>query len=126
MSNRRFFAIAGALAVSLAASNALAAGDVAKGEKVFNQCKVCHSLAKGRNMIGPSLAGIVGRKAGTVEGFKYSDAMAKAGVTWTEENLAKYLKSPQAFVPGDKMAFAGLKKDDDLENVIAFLKEKAQ
>jgi cytochrome c len=127
MVDRKLLTLVPALAALLAAAPALAAeGDAAKGEKVFGQCKICHSVEKGRNMIGPSLAGVVGRKAGGVEGFKYSDAMTKSGMTWTEENLEKYLKSPREFIPGNKMTFAGLKKEEDVDDVIAYLKTKSQ
>ncbi len=102
-------------------STALADGDAAAGKKVFNKCKVCHSLAEGENKIGPSLAGVVGRAAGTVEGFKYSDAMKESGLTWDEATLDQYLADPKGFVPGNKMAFVGLKKEDDRENVIAYI-----
>jgi cytochrome c len=120
-------ALTTALAFSVAAGEALAAGDVAAGEKLYNaQCKACHSLDQGKNGIGPSLSGIVGRKSGTAAGFKYSDAMAKAGITWDEASLAKYLKSPKDVVPGNKMLAGALKSDDDIQNVIAFLKEKAK
>jgi len=127
MIDRKLFATAAAIGALFSAGLALAAeGDEAKGEKVFGQCKVCHSVEKGRNMTGPSLAGVVGRKAGTSEGFKYSDAMAKSGATWTEENLEKYLTSPREFMPGNKMTFAGLKKKEDVSDVIAYLKTKSQ
>ena len=120
-------ALASALAFSVAAGQALAAGDVAAGEKVYNsQCKACHSLDQGKNGIGPSLSGVVGRKSGTAAGFKYSDAMTKAGITWDDASLAKYLKSPKDAVPGNKMMAGALKSDDDIQNVIAFLKEKAK
>ncbi|MGO8866027.1 MAG: c-type cytochrome [Alphaproteobacteria bacterium] len=120
-------ALTTALAFSVAAGEALAAGDVAAGEKVYNsQCKACHSLDKGKNGVGPSLSGIVGSKAGAVAGFKYSDAMTKAGITWDDASLAKFLKSPKDDVPGTKMLAGALKSDDDIQNVIAFLKEKAK
>jgi len=120
-------ALTTALAFSVAAGQALAAGDVAAGEKVYNsQCKACHSLDKGKNGIGPSLSGVVGRKSGSAEGFKYSDAMAKAGITWDDASLAKFLKSPKDVVAGNKMLAGALKSDDDIQNVIAFLKEKAK
>ena len=97
---------------------------VAAGEKVFKKCKACHYVDKEKNKVGPWLKGVVGRKAASVEGFKYSDAMkAKGaeGLVWTKENLAQYLKAPKAFVPKNKMAFAGLKKDEDIQAVIAYL-----
>lgn len=100
------------------------AGDAEAGEKIFNQCKACHSVKAGENRVGPSLNGVVGRKAGTGEGFKYSDAIKTAGVTWTPENIDKYLADPKGFVPGNKMAFAGLKKPEDRQNVIAYLMKK--
>jgi cytochrome c len=102
-------------------------GDAEKGEKTFNQCKACHSVKAGENKVGPSLHGVVGRKAGTAPGFNYSDAMKNANLTWTPETLEKYLADPKATVPGNKMAFAGLKNPDDRKNVIAYLaKEGAE
>jgi cytochrome c len=111
----------------LAASSpaALAAGDVEKGKAVFKRCQVCHVHDTKTNKVGPHLGDVVGRKAGSVEGFHYSDAMKKKGeegLVWTEENIATYLKDPKAFVPGNKMVFVGLKKDDEIADVIAFLK----
>ncbi|CAA7619410.1 cytochrome c family protein [Magnetospirillum sp. UT-4] len=96
-------------------------GDAAAGAKVFNQCKACHTVEPGKNRVGPSLHGIVGRPSGKVEGFKYSPAMAGANLTWTPENLDKYLADPKGFIPGNKMAYAGLKKPEDRANVIAYL-----
>ncbi len=104
---------------------AAGAGDPAAGKKVFNKCKACHFADKEKNKVGPYLKGVVGRKAAAVEGFKYSDAMkAKAaeGLVWTEENLKAYLAAPKKFVPGNKMAFVGLKKEKDIADVIAYLK----
>jgi cytochrome c len=111
----------------LAASSpaALAAGDVEKGKAVFKRCQVCHVHDTKTNKVGPHLGDVIGRKAGSVEGFHYSDAMKKKGeegLVWTEENIATYLKDPKAFVPGNKMVFVGLKKDDEIADVIAFLK----
>jgi cytochrome c len=106
-----------------AASYAQSAGDAAKGKKIFARCAACHALEAGTNKIGPSLHGIMGRKSGSVEGFKYSDAMKGANLTWDEATLDKYLTDPKGFVPGNKMVFPGLKKPDDRANVIAYLKE---
>jgi cytochrome c2 len=100
--------------------------DVAKGKSVFNKCKACHSLAAGKNGIGPSLAGLFGRKAGTAGNYKFSKAMQDAGgkgLVWDEKTLADYLKKPRDYVKGTKMTFAGLNKASDLENIIAFLKD---
>lgn len=101
-------------------------GDAEAGEKVFNRCKACHSIEAGQNRVGPSLAGVVGRKSGSAAGFTYSDAMKNSNLTWTEENLDKYLTDPKGFVPGNKMAFAGLKDAAERQNVIAYLKKHSQ
>ncbi|MCB1382559.1 MAG: cytochrome c family protein [Notoacmeibacter sp.] len=103
---------------------AMADGDAAAGKKVFNKCKACHDV-EGKNKVGPHLDGVIGRASGAVEDFKYSDAMKAAGKTWDEATLAEYLKDPKAFIPGNKMAFAGLKKDEDVANIIAYLKDPA-
>jgi cytochrome c len=113
-----------ALAVlPFAAAPAFAQGDPEKGEKVFNRCKACHVVDKEQNRVGPHLVGIIGRQAGSVEGFKYSDAMKNSGKTWDEETLAAYLKDPKGYIAGNKMAFAGLKKEDEVADVIAYLKQ---
>lgn len=117
---------AAALAVALTGGYAQADGDAAAGEKVFKKCKTCHSLEAGKNMVGPSMAGIIGRAAGTVDGYKYSDAMAGSGITWNEDTLKQFLADPKGTVAGNKMTFPGLKKEDDLENVVAYLKEAAK
>ena len=102
-------------------------GDPAAGKKVFNQCMACHTVVKDKHNLGPSLYGVIGRKAGTANGFKnYSPAMQKADVVWSEKTLNKYLADPKAFVPGNRMIFLGLKKDEDRANLIAFLKQAAQ
>lgn len=101
-------------------------GDAAAGEKIFLQCKACHVLDEGVNRVGPSLHGIIGRTAGTVAGYNYSAANKNSGITWTEEELFRYLEAPQKIIPGTKMAFAGLKKPQDRANVIAYLKTASQ
>ncbi len=98
---------------------------LAKGEKVFKKCKSCHQVGEGaKNRAGPVLNGIVDRPAGTVEGFKYSKvlmAQADAGLVWDEANLKAFLAAPKKFMKGTKMGFAGLKKDEDLDAVTAYL-----
>ncbi|WP_394730699.1 c-type cytochrome [Altererythrobacter sp. GH1-8] len=100
-------------------------GDAAAGEKIFLQCKSCHVIEPGQNRIGPSLAGIVGRAAGSVEGFSYTEANANSGITWTREKMFQYLEDPMRVIPGTKMAFAGLKDAQDRADVIAYLETAA-
>ena len=100
-------------------------GDAAAGEKVFNQCKTCHVAEKGVNRVGPSLWGVIGRPAGSIEGFKYSPANKNSGLVWTPEQMFTYLEAPQKVIKGTYMAFAGLKKPQDRADVIAYLKTKA-
>lgn len=113
-----------ALALPMAAHAQDAAGDAAKGKQVFAKCQACHSVEAGTNKLGPSLHGVVGRTSGTLEGFNYSQAMKDAHLTWDEATLDKYLAGPKALVPGTKMVFPGLPKEEDRLNVIAYLKEQ--
>ena len=93
------------------------------GEALFKKnCTICHTTEAGKNKIGPSLAGIVGRKAGSVPDYTYSQANKNSGVTWDEATLDTYLSAPTQFMHGTKMVFAGLKNPDDRKAVIAFLK----
>lgn len=98
---------------------------IAAGEAVFKKCKACHKVGEGaKNATGPMLNGVIGRHAGAVDGFKYSNQMLEAGeggLVWTPENISAYLKDPKGFVPKNRMAFAGLKKDDDIAAVIAYI-----
>ncbi len=113
-----------ALAASTGISAADEAGDPAAGEKVFAKCKVCHQIGEGaKNAVGPELNGVVGRKAGTAEGYSYSSANKESGITWDEAALKEYLKNPRAKVPGTKMIFPGLTSEKEIENVIAYLKQ---
>jgi cytochrome c len=111
------------VAIALSIAPAAAEGDPANGQKVFAKCKACHTLEAGKNKVGPSLAGLFGRPAGNVEGFKYSDAMRESGIVWDEQTLQHYLENPKAAVPGTKMIFVGLKKPEDRDDVIAYLKK---
>ncbi len=105
---------------------ALAEGDAEKGEKVFKKCKACHAVGEGaKDKVGPALNGIVGAAAGHSADFKYSDALktaAEGGLVWDEESLSAFLTKPKEFMDGTKMSFAGLRKEDDIANVIAYLK----
>jgi len=98
------------------------AGDAKAGEKVFRKCKSCHYVDQEKNKTGPHLVNIIGRAAGSVDGFKYSKAMKDSGLTWDEATLAEFLKKPKAYVKGTKMAFAGLRKDKEIDDLIAYLK----
>ncbi len=111
-----------AFAAALGSGAALAEGDAEAGKKVFKKCKTCHTFDPGKKKIGPHLKGVVGRKAGSVEGYKYSKAMAGADITWDEASLDKFLTKPKKFLKGTKMSFAGLKKEAQRADVIAYLK----
>ena len=103
----------------------LSTGAVAEepGETLFKKnCAICHTLEAGKNKIGPSLAGVVGRKAGSVPGFAYSAANKNSGDIWDAQTLDTYLADPRKFMPGTKMVFAGLKNPDDREALIEYLK----
>ncbi len=111
--------------VLLGSHAALAEGDSAKGEKIFKKCAACHSIEAGKNKVGPSLHGVVGRPAGSVEGFKYSDAMKESGIVWDEATLDSFLTKPKDVVPKTRMAFPGLKDEQDRQDVIAYLKQES-
>jgi nitrite reductase (NO-forming) len=109
------------------ASNAMPpTGDAAAGRLVFRKCQACHSTEAGKNMLGPSLSGLIGRKAGTEAGYNYSPAMKSADIVWSPQTLDQYLTDPAKVVPGNKMPFPGLKTDDDRADVIAYLAGGAQ
>ncbi len=123
----RMMALAMAFSGALAGhAMALEPGDAAAGAKVFKKCQACHSInAADGNKIGPNLHGVIGRTSGTQEGFNYSDGMKSAAIVWDETTIEKYLRDPKGFIPKNKMAFVGLKKDSDLANVLAFIKEES-
>ena len=114
-------AVAATMLVASAASALAADPDAGAGAKVFKaQCTACHTIVPHKKLVGPSLFGVVGRKAGT-EDFAYSDANKKSGIVWDEATLFKYLEAPQKFVPGTKMTFVGLKDETQRNNLIAYL-----
>lgn len=93
------------------------------GEKVFKKCAPCHTVGeKAKNGVGPLLNGLEGRKAGTIEGFRYSAANRDSGVTWTEEQFKDYIKNPRAKIPGTTMVFVGLKKEEEIDALWKYLK----
>jgi cytochrome c len=94
------------------------------GAEVFKKCRACHQIGEGaKNVVGPKLNGLFGRKSGSIEGFNYSEANKNSGVTWDEASFAKYIADPKAFMPGNKMAFAGVKDEKDVKDLTAFLKQ---
>ncbi|WP_442625103.1 c-type cytochrome [Parasphingopyxis sp.] len=101
-------------------------GDATAGEAVFAQCRTCHVVEPGVNRTGPSLYNIVGREAGQVEGFNYTDANANSGIVWTPEKLFQYLENPSRIIPGTRMAFAGLPEAQDRADLIAFLQTHSE
>jgi len=109
-------------ALAIASATPALAQDAKAGEKAFVVCKACHSVTAGQNRVGPSLAGVVGRKSGTYPKFIYSAAMKAKGIVWTESNLDIYLTKPAAFVKGTKMGFAGIADAKKRKDVIAYLK----
>ena len=96
-------------------------GDAAAGEKAFAVCKTCHAVEAGKNMVGPSLHAIQGRKSGSIPGYSYSTANKNSGITWTNEKLFQYLEAPQRIIPGTKMTYTGLKDPQKRADVIAYL-----
>lgn len=114
--------------ILVAGSASAQSGNEARGERLFNQqCKACHTLDKdGARSIGPNLHGLVGRKAGSTEGFSSSDAMKTSGIVWDDKTLMEYLKDPKGRVPGTKMVYAGLKQEAQQADMIAFLRKATQ
>jgi len=111
------------IAAALAASPAAAQTPDARGKRLFLQCQACHSLKKDEpHKLGPNLAGVAGAKAASREGYVYSPALAKSGLTWDDATLDRWLERPSALVPGNKMVFAGLPRADDRRAVVAYLK----
>src|SRR5215204_6314396 len=119
-SMRLLLPILAALALTAAAQ----AQDAASGEKIFAQCRACHQIGEtAKNAVGPVLNGVIGRKAGTVEGYSYSPANKNSGLTWDEATFSEYIKNPKAKVPGTKMVYAGLKDEKRIQDLVAYLKQ---
>lgn len=110
----------------LAPGSAMAA-DAAAGQAIFGRCRICHNVQAGApNTVGPNLNGVFGRKAGSVPNFLYSAAMKDSGIVWDDETLRKYLQSPKDFIPGNKMAFPGIKDENEISNLLAYLHQAAE
>ncbi len=124
---RRFVALGALLAFAPIAG--AKAQDAAAGQRVFNQCSACHTINQGGpNRVGPNLHGVIGRKAGSVEGFRYSGPMkqkGEEGLVWTEETLQPYLRNPREMVQGTIMAYPGLRNEQQLNDLIAYLKQQS-
>jgi cytochrome c len=110
--------------IGLMAGAAAAEGDPAAGERVFRQCQACHVVDAEQNRVGPHLVGIFGREAGAVDGFNYSPAMANSGIVWDDDTIGEYLADPRGYIPGNRMAFAGLRNPEQIADVIAYMKSK--
>jgi cytochrome c len=126
MTRKTLFAAALGFAMALSSQAALAEGDAEAGKKVYKKCKACHAIKAGKNKVGPSMAGIMGRAAATADGFKkYSKAMkayGAGGAVWDDATMDAFLTKPKTAVKGTKMAFPGLKKEKQRADVIAYLK----
>lgn len=125
---KKFIALTAAATFAMGVTGAFAeshsAGDVEAGATVFKKCAACHNVEEAKNKIGPHLVNVIGRTPGSLEDFKYSKGMTTYGEenVWDEATLTDYLANPRGVVKGTRMAFAGLKKEEDLVNVIAYLK----
>jgi cytochrome c len=111
-------------AALIAAATAATAADIENGKAIFNKCRACHQIGESaKNMVGPELNGVIGRKAGSVPGFRYSEANKTSGLTWDEATFREYIKNPKAKVPGTKMVFVGVHDDQDIDDLLAYLKQ---
>ena len=113
-----------ALGTAVLAAAPAHAQDAAAGEKIFAQCRACHQVGENaKNAVGPVLNGLFGRKAGSVEGYSYSPANKNSGITWDEATFREYIKDPKAKIPGTKMIYPGLKDEQRINDLVAYLKQ---
>ncbi|WP_186416919.1 cytochrome c family protein [Bosea sp. CS1GBMeth4] len=120
----RPIASAALFVLAVTAAHPAAAQDVAAGERSWNKCRACHQIGEGaKNLVGPHLNGLFGRHTGEVEGYSYSAANKGANLTWDEATFAEYIKDPKAKIPGTKMVFAGIKNEQEIKDLTAFLKQ---
>lgn len=113
-------------AAATAVKVAAVTGDAKKGKKVFRKCKACHVVDSAKNKVGPSLQGVFGRKIASVDGFKYSKAFMESDIVWTPETMTEFLTKPKTYIKGTKMAFGGLRKPADIENLIAYIQAEGK
>jgi cytochrome c len=124
MKSNSLLTLVAGVAFSALAGSAFAAGDPAAGEKTFAKCKACHQIGEtAKNAVGPELNGVDGRKAGSVEGYNFSEPMKASGITWGADSFKEFIKNPKAKVPGTKMVFQGLPVEKDAEDVWAYLSQ---
>ena len=117
-------ALIAAAALMTAWMGAASAQDVEKGAVAFKKCGICHKIGPGAtNLVGPVLNGLNGRRSGSVAGFSYSDANKNSGIVWSEETFAEYIKDPRANIPGTKMIFAGIKNEQEIKDLWAYIKQ---
>jgi cytochrome c len=123
----RRYLVLGTVLVSVSATGAFAQGDPAAGQRVFNQCRACHNIEAGQpNKVGPNLHGVVGRKLAAVDGFRYSanlKQLGEGGKVWDDETLRAYLANPKSVAPQGSMAFPGIRNEQQLNDVIAYVKQ---
>ncbi|MBV8889442.1 MAG: cytochrome c family protein [Alphaproteobacteria bacterium] len=116
-----------AVCVALFSAGRALAADLEAGKAAFQKCRMCHSLDFGAGTrVGPSLHGVFGRKAGTFDDFPFSETMKNSGVVWSEDTLGRYIRDPKGFLPGNRMAFPGIKSDRELEDLLAYLRQATQ
>jgi cytochrome c2 len=123
---RHALALLGAFVLACMASVAHAQGDAARGEKYFEDCASCHALASGQNGVGPSLFGVVGRKAGTLDDYRYSPALKRSGIVWSPQTLDNFIADPQKAVPANRMPYAGMTNASERADLIAYLQKMAK
>src|SRR5678816_633401 len=116
-----WFVVGGCAMLVATTTSHVRGADVEKGKAVFEQCAACHSLDGSGDYDGPTLKGVIGRKAGSLEDYRYSAAMKRSDVTWDAGTLDKYVTDPQAFIPGNRMAFAGISEKTQRDDLIAYL-----
>jgi cytochrome c len=113
-----------AVAALVALCGSAVAQDIAAGETSFKKCLPCHAIGEGaKNKVGPELNGLDGRHSGSVEGYNYTDANKKSGITWDEATFKEYIQNPRGKIPGTKMTFAGIKNEKEIANLWAYLKQ---
>ena len=124
---RRYLLASRGLFIAIFAASILGspavAGDLEKGKTTFVKCGICHAVEKDVSKIGPSLYGVFGRKAGSLESFpNYSDAIKSTDIVWGDDTIRELLKAPRTYIPGTKMIFLGIKSDEEIDNLLAYLK----